>query len=69
MTSATGKASPTAISSLTPGQRGRHPKEWLSAWILIGPTGWSTPLSHAPARRLRENSDEIRQAMKRLRLE
>ena len=60
---ATLQSEPYEVSSLTPGVRARHPADWLSDWILIGPTGWVTPRSQAAARRLRENATEIRAAI------
>jgi hypothetical protein len=49
---------------LRPGERADSPLELLTDWTLITPAGWITPRSQAAARRLREDADEIRAAMR-----
>lgn len=61
---ATLESRPFGVPMLKPGDRGRHPLEQLTDWLLITPAGWVTPRSTSAARRLREGADEIRAAMR-----
>ena len=53
--------SPYHVSSLHEGDRGVHPVEMLSDWVIVTPAGHITPRSSNIARIIRSRADEMRQ--------
>lgn len=51
---------PYHVSSLQQGERGRHPAELLTDWMMLSPVGPVTPRSTFAARWMRENLDRVR---------
>jgi uncharacterized protein YegJ (DUF2314 family) len=54
---------PYAVSSLRAGERGQHPRDLLTDWMVMGPTGLITPRSLSAARVMRERASELRAAI------
>jgi uncharacterized protein YegJ (DUF2314 family) len=52
---------PYAVSSLRAGERGQHPRDLLTDWMLMGPTGLITPRSLSAARVMRERAPQLRE--------
>jgi uncharacterized protein YegJ (DUF2314 family) len=50
---------PRNVPTLMQGQRGLHPLERLTDWMLLGPTGSITPRDTRPARTARLNREKI----------
>ena len=64
---ATLDSQPFDIAAMKPGDRRRHSLERLTDWAIITPIGMVTPRSTTPLRRIRENLDKFREAMKEIR--
>ena len=56
---------PYRVSSLHEGQRGEHPVDLLSDWVIMTPAGNITPRSSNIARIIRSRADEMRQLLKK----
>jgi hypothetical protein len=60
---ATLRSQPFRISRMTEGQQGSHRLELMSDWAIMTPAGLITPRNTTPARLIREQKAELRQAL------
>tara|TARA_R110000782_G_scaffold19140_12_gene52346 strand:+ start:787 stop:2070 length:1284 start_codon:yes stop_codon:yes gene_type:complete len=58
---------PFDIAGMKQGDRGRHPVEWLSDWMIQTPVGSITPSHFMPIHTIREHRPKIEQMMREYR--
>lgn len=63
---ATLDSQPFDIAAMQPGDRRRHSLERMTDWAILTPIGMITPRNTTPLRRIRENLDKFRAAMKEI---
>lgn len=60
---------PLAIARMKQGERGRHPVDLLSDWVIFTPAGSINPRDMGPVRKIRKHRDELREMMARAKSE